>query len=110
MTCCIAGPDGDFDGNNMIVIFNPEDDSIQIPVTINDDTIVEADETFQIILSIPDDPPSGLGLSTTSSSTVITIFDDESELRDTRTRTHSNNSQSHTTHSTHTTPIHTSAQ
>ena len=61
----------------MQMTLTPADDSVEFPVTIIDDTLVEANESFQIVLSIPDNPPSGLSASLTTSTTTITIIDDE---------------------------------
>lgn len=61
------------------VVFTPAVDSIEIPVRIIDDELLEGNEIFQVLLSIPSNPPSGLNPSQTASTATITILDDEGE-------------------------------
>ena len=68
----------DYIGNSMALTLNPEDASMTVPVSIISDMILESDEQFLGSLSIPVDPPSGLGPSATASTATITISDDES--------------------------------
>ena len=68
----------DYDESSITqVTLTPADDSVEFPLAIIDDTLVEANELFQIVLSIPDNPPFGLSASLTASTTTITIIDDE---------------------------------
>ena len=62
----------------MLLTLNPEDATIPVPVSIMSDVILEDNELFIGSLSIPVNPPSGLGPSATASTTTITILDDES--------------------------------
>ena len=64
----------------MLITLNPEDSSAEVPITIIDDVMLEDDELFQGSLSIPANPPSGLGPSPTAGVTTITILDNESRL------------------------------
>ena len=58
-------------------IFTPTDDSFEIPVIILDDQILESNEDFQLTLSTPTNPPSGLQILSTASSATIRIIDNE---------------------------------
>lgn len=59
------------------MVFTPADNSLEISVMTLNDTIFEDNEQFEIILSIPANPPSGLRASQTAAVTTITILDDE---------------------------------
>ena len=65
----------DYIGDSMLLTLNPEDASIQVPITIISDNRLEGNEIFLGSLSIPNDPPSGLEPSMVSTAT-ITIIDD----------------------------------
>lgn len=71
--------DGDYIGNSMLLTLNPENDSVPVPVSIMSDALLEENEIFLGSLSIPVNPPSGLGPSPIASTTTITILDDESK-------------------------------
>ena len=59
----------------MLLTLNPEDASIPVPISIIADNRLEGNEVFQASLSIPNNPPSGLGPSMVSTAS-ITIIDD----------------------------------
>lgn len=59
------------------VVFTPADNSFELSVMTLNDTLFEDNEEFQIILSIPTNPPSGLRASQTAATSTITILDDE---------------------------------
>ena len=65
----------DYIGDSMLLTLNPEDASIQVPITIISDNRLEGNEIFLGSLSTPNNPPSGLGPSMVSTAT-ITIIDD----------------------------------
>ena len=72
----------DYSTTQMSVTLNPEDVSVQVNVVIIDDDILEINEEFQAILSIPADPPSGLNPSPTAGTTVIFIIDNEGKINE----------------------------
>ena len=67
----------DYVGSSMLLTLNPEDTSVPVPVSIISDMILEGNEIFLGSLSIPVNPPLGLGPSATASTTTINILDDE---------------------------------
>ncbi len=60
--------------------FSPNDNILPIVIEILDDSDPEQMESFELVLAIPSDPPSGLGLSLDGLDiTRVVILDDESE-------------------------------
>ena len=74
----VSGEDYSFTSEGLVV-FTPADNSLEVSVMILNDTLFEENEDFQISLSIPTNPPSGLRASQTAAVTTITILDDESK-------------------------------
>lgn len=70
--------DYDFD-ETLQLEFSPDVDQISIPFSIREDLIVERNEMFSLIISVPANPGSNYSVLSNADTAVITIQDDDGE-------------------------------
>ena len=72
-SCCISGDD-DYGEQNATVTFTPAQTRQFVDVTINDDSVLEGNETFQGVLSLPS---GNVGVSLGDRLATATILDND---------------------------------
>ena len=72
-SCCISGDD-DYGEQNATVTFTPAQTELFVDVTINDDSVLEGNETFQGVLSLPS---GSVGVSLGDRLATATILDND---------------------------------